>query len=92
MCILLPKSNTDAEFGQIWSKNEKVGVANFCANLQLKFFFAESLELVTTKKMQLIMCFYLLPFPSNRALKIRNWGRDYAFVSGAISKFFFAFN
>ena len=48
---------------------------------------AESLELMTTKKMLLVVCFYLLPFPRYRALKIGNCGRDYAIVGGATSKF-----
>ena len=94
MPFLLVKSNMFAKFYQIWTKNKKVGVANFCANLMLKMFFAESLVLELTKKIQLKPCFYLLQFPRYEALKIRNWGRGYAFVSGASlsQKNFFAFN
>ena len=62
MWFLLMKSNLYANFYKIWTKSKKVGVANFCANLMLKFFFEKSLEPKVTKKIKLVPCLYLIQF------------------------------
>ena len=64
-----------------------MGVANFCEYGILKKFLTEINRTCESKKMQLVQCFYILPFPKYGALKIRNWGRGYALVRGAISTF-----
>ena len=59
---------------------------------QLLIIFPESLSFSLISRLldtlQLVLFFYLLPFPRYRVLKIQNWRRGYAFVGGAISKFF----
>ena len=70
MCFLLVNSYMYVNFYQIWTKNKKVSVANFCAYGHLKIVSGGNIRTYETKKIQLVLCFYLLPFPRNGALKI----------------------